>query len=187
MLKTVLEYWANNDQCWRDVLFCDMDEYHHVDKGSKCLCCDICAQSCKCGSCSENHKSFMFLYTHCYMYIQVEYNNANILVSMISSCIWCVGSLSIIQVKSSFLLFAREAGCGWRKRELCFLPGTVLNTLNFTSSLTIMFLSLQTCHVVGSRNQCHIIFMVKLLKNWSKSSKSSAQRNCQRANFWQMT
>ena len=42
-------------------LFQDMDEYHHVDMGSKCLCCDICMRSCKYGSCAENYKSFVFM------------------------------------------------------------------------------------------------------------------------------
>ena len=58
---SILEYRANNDQCRRDFLFWDMDEYHHEDMGTKCLCCDVCARSCKCDSCSENPKSFVFM------------------------------------------------------------------------------------------------------------------------------
>ena len=58
---SIKEYQANNDQCRRDFLFQDIDEYHHVDMGSKCLCCDICMRSCKCGSCAENYKSFVFM------------------------------------------------------------------------------------------------------------------------------
>ena len=58
---SIKEYQANTDRCRRDFLFQDMDEYYHLDMGSKCLCCDICAQSCKCGHCTENHKSFVFM------------------------------------------------------------------------------------------------------------------------------
>ena len=58
---SIKEYEANDDYCRRDLLFRDMDEYHHLDMGSKCLCCDICLQSCTCGSCSKNHKSFVFM------------------------------------------------------------------------------------------------------------------------------
>ena len=59
--ENIKEYQANSDQCRRDFLFQDMDEYCHVDIGSRCLCCDICMRSCKCGSCVENHKSFVFI------------------------------------------------------------------------------------------------------------------------------
>ena len=55
------EYQANRNQCRKDLLFWDMDEYHHVDMGINCLCYDICMRSCKCGSCAENHKSFVFM------------------------------------------------------------------------------------------------------------------------------
>lgn len=55
------EYLENNDKCRRDFLFKDMDEYHHLDMGSKCMCCDVCLQSCMCGSCTDNDKSFVFL------------------------------------------------------------------------------------------------------------------------------
>ena len=53
------EYLEN--KCRRDFLFKDMDEYHHIDMGSKCMCCDVCLQSCMCGSCTDNDKSFVFL------------------------------------------------------------------------------------------------------------------------------
>ena len=57
--ENMKEYQANTDKCRRDLLFKDMDEYYHADLGSKCLCCDICSQYCKCGSCTENHKLFV--------------------------------------------------------------------------------------------------------------------------------
>lgn len=53
------EYLEN--KCRQDFLFKDMDEYHHIDMGSKCMCCDVCLQSCMCGSCTDNDKSFVFL------------------------------------------------------------------------------------------------------------------------------
>ena len=54
--------YVNNDKlCRRDFLFQDMDHYQHVDMGSKCMCCDICANICKCGSCCDNRKPFVFM------------------------------------------------------------------------------------------------------------------------------
>ena len=58
---SIKEYQANRDVCRRDFLFRDMDGYHHIDMGTKCMCCDICSPSCTCGSCCENQKSFVFL------------------------------------------------------------------------------------------------------------------------------
>jgi hypothetical protein len=36
--ESIKQYQANNDQCRRDFLFRDMDEYHLVDMGSKSVC-----------------------------------------------------------------------------------------------------------------------------------------------------
>ncbi len=65
--KSMKDYVINTDQCRRDLLFHDMDGYHHTDFGSKCTCCDICAQSCLCGSCRLNHQSFVFFVYVFYM------------------------------------------------------------------------------------------------------------------------
>ena len=51
--KQILSYQKNVSQCRRDLLFCDTDNYHHLDMGTKCLCCDICAVNCDCGSCTN--------------------------------------------------------------------------------------------------------------------------------------
>ena len=32
-----------------------------IDLGVKCFCCDICAVSCDCGTCSDNHSYFEFI------------------------------------------------------------------------------------------------------------------------------
>ena len=49
--KEMLRYLKNATRCRRDLLFQDTDNYHHIDMGKKCLCCDICASDCDCGSC----------------------------------------------------------------------------------------------------------------------------------------
>lgn len=54
-------YQSNITECRRDLLFSDIDHYKHLDMGVPCLCCDICAQQCTCGSCVLNHHSFMFV------------------------------------------------------------------------------------------------------------------------------
>ena len=58
--KSMKDYSANVDNCRRDIQFGDMDEYCHVDLGSKCLCCDVCSKCCSCGSCKQN-SSFVHL------------------------------------------------------------------------------------------------------------------------------
>ena len=59
--KTMKDYCLNSDKCSRDKLFGEMDEYSHLDLGPKCLCCDVCSQSCQCGACAENHTNFIFM------------------------------------------------------------------------------------------------------------------------------
>ena len=59
--QSMKEYQGNRDQCRRDFLFRDMDGFHHVDMGTNCLCCDVCMMLCECGSCAENHNSFVFV------------------------------------------------------------------------------------------------------------------------------
>jgi len=51
--RQILTYQKNATQCRRDLLFSDTDNYNHLDMGTKCLCCDICAISCDCGSCAN--------------------------------------------------------------------------------------------------------------------------------------
>ena len=57
--EDIKEYVANKTQCRRDILFRDMDSYRHEDLGSKYLCCDICAESCSCGSCDNKLQNFI--------------------------------------------------------------------------------------------------------------------------------
>lgn len=59
--KDILEYQKNNEQCRRDFLFRDVNGYMHVDLGTKCLCCDICALVCDCGKCTEKQVHFQFI------------------------------------------------------------------------------------------------------------------------------
>ena len=59
--KDILEYQNNHEVCRRDFLFRDVNDYIHVDLGTKCLCCDICARACDCGMCAENHVYFQFI------------------------------------------------------------------------------------------------------------------------------
>ena len=58
--KQFKEYLDNHTECRRDTLFKDIDNYKHIDLGYRCLCCDICAKSCVCGTCMSNHSSFVF-------------------------------------------------------------------------------------------------------------------------------
>lgn len=58
---SIKDYVQNSVHCQRDTLFHDIDEYCHIDLGTKCLCCDVCLQTCVCNNCSDNHKSFIFL------------------------------------------------------------------------------------------------------------------------------
>ena len=57
--KEMKEYSSTSDKCRRDILFGDMDDYSHVDMGTKCLCCDVCLKFCECGSCTHNHARFI--------------------------------------------------------------------------------------------------------------------------------
>ena len=47
------EYISNNSTCRRDLLFQKFDKYIHVDMGTKCSCCDVCANSCTCPACTN--------------------------------------------------------------------------------------------------------------------------------------
>lgn len=55
----ILAYVDNQTDCRRDSLFKDMEAYEHVDLGSKCVCCDICARDCKCGNCCGKLEQFV--------------------------------------------------------------------------------------------------------------------------------
>ena len=58
--KTMKEYANNTEVSRRDLLFKDMYEYCHMDMGSKCLCCDICAKTYVCGCCEDQLQSFVY-------------------------------------------------------------------------------------------------------------------------------
>lgn len=51
-------YVANSSMCRRDALFGDMDNYTPLNFDVKCLCCDICCNSCQCGACESNLDMF---------------------------------------------------------------------------------------------------------------------------------
>ena len=51
-------YAANSTICRRDALFGNMDNYTPLNIDVKCLCCDVCCQSCDCGSCEFNVSLF---------------------------------------------------------------------------------------------------------------------------------
>ena len=55
----IKQYAANTSMCRRDALFGAMDNYSRVHMDIKCLCCDICAKSCSCGSCETKLQSFV--------------------------------------------------------------------------------------------------------------------------------
>ena len=57
--KTMLKYQRNVSTCRRDTLFEDTDNYKHLDLGTQCMCCDICAKICKCGKCRETLSIFL--------------------------------------------------------------------------------------------------------------------------------
>ena len=59
--RNIKDYVENNSQCRRDNLFQFMESYEHQQVLTQCLCCDICASVCACGSCSENVSSFVFI------------------------------------------------------------------------------------------------------------------------------
>lgn len=69
----IKEYTTNTNKCRRDALFGQMDSYRHVDLAIKCLCCDICAQSCTCGSCEQSLSHFCYLKIyHCHVNLNPE-------------------------------------------------------------------------------------------------------------------
>ena len=59
--QEIKDYQVNTSQCRRDLLFHDTDEYQHLDMGYKCVCCDVCAKSCKCGQCHSRNQNFIIL------------------------------------------------------------------------------------------------------------------------------
>lgn len=59
--KGILKYQKNKCTCRRDTLFQDTDNYKHLDFGTKCMCCDICAKMCECGKCKETLSNFLHL------------------------------------------------------------------------------------------------------------------------------
>lgn len=60
--KAMLKYQQNKVLCRRDMLFQDTDSYNHLDLGTKCKCCDVCADRCECGSCVVNKELLNFVY-----------------------------------------------------------------------------------------------------------------------------
>ena len=60
MSEDIRKYMDNDEVCRRDLLFENMDSYEHIDLGSKCLCCDVCAKQCECGSCDTKNSVFVF-------------------------------------------------------------------------------------------------------------------------------
>lgn len=59
----MIGYCHNDKMCRRERLFSDFDGSDMIKKPcSQCLCCDICALSCKCGSCCLIHYAFSHIY-----------------------------------------------------------------------------------------------------------------------------
>lgn len=57
--EQMIEYCVNKSlACRRLILYRDFPDSKFSPKG--CICCDTCKQSCKCGQCSTNLKSFIF-------------------------------------------------------------------------------------------------------------------------------
>ena len=52
------EYCCNTITCRRYQLFKNFDNYDQIEFEFKCLCCDVCANSCVCGCCDERRKDF---------------------------------------------------------------------------------------------------------------------------------
>ncbi len=61
MTEPIIDYVENDTICRRDFLFRDMESYQHLDLGSKCMCCDVCARKCECGSCVDKGNLFIYL------------------------------------------------------------------------------------------------------------------------------
>lgn len=61
MTDPIKDYTENDTVCRRDFLFRNMESYKHIDMGSKCLCCDVCAKKCECGSCVIKCSLFVYL------------------------------------------------------------------------------------------------------------------------------
>jgi ATP-dependent DNA helicase RecQ len=59
--ESMRAYQTNNEVCRRDCLFMDTDQYVHNDLVFGCVCCDVCARTCKCGSCAMNHSTFVYI------------------------------------------------------------------------------------------------------------------------------
>ena len=62
--KNMKEYQNNYNQCRRDVLYFNMDNYEH-ENVSSCLCRDVCAQKYICHSCIHLQSQFTFIPTCC--------------------------------------------------------------------------------------------------------------------------
>ena len=68
----IKKYQENDTFCRRDMLFEDTDNYIHLDLGTSCMCCDICASNCICGDCddyslSTNHLSLIIFTNFIYL------------------------------------------------------------------------------------------------------------------------
>ena len=59
--QSMKDYCKNEEKCRKDLLFNDMDEYSHIDMGTKCTCWDICCTSCLCGHCYITRSNFIFM------------------------------------------------------------------------------------------------------------------------------
>ena len=60
--RNMNKYQENMTLCRRDTLFADTDNYKHLDLGTLCICCDVCAVNCKCGSCDSRRRSLNFTF-----------------------------------------------------------------------------------------------------------------------------
>ena len=58
--KNLIEYCEGDVSCRRDFLFRDFSCFKHdwaINRG--CMCCDVCAKSCKCNNCVSNLQQFV--------------------------------------------------------------------------------------------------------------------------------
>ena len=58
--KDMLDYCTQDQQCRRDKLFYDFDEYAHSDNNTGCKCCDVCKEHCACGCCFVDVSDILF-------------------------------------------------------------------------------------------------------------------------------
>ena len=49
----MMQYCKSKENCRRELLFQEFDEYNRCDAPTGCLCCDLCAPNCTCLSCDK--------------------------------------------------------------------------------------------------------------------------------------